>query len=156
MAIPNKYKNTFDDLIDSSDIDSPDQPESLDRLGPIDKETRNAPRFKGASPSLLEEEEDCLDQDVLVTLLKLALKTRDSQVNKRHDVAPLGPKSGKAQYGEHQRGGEDGKDKKGGENGRGERGGGGHRGNKVNPMVEKSSSSKTSVYHHIIYQGYQD
>lgn len=155
MAIPNKYKDTLDDLIDSSDTESPDQPESPDRLGPIDKGTRNAPRSRGASPSLSEEEEDRLDEDVLVTSLKLAPKTRDSQVYKRHDVAPLGPKSGRAQYGEGQRGGEDGKDKRGGENGRGERGGGGHRGNKVNPMVGESSGSEASVYHHIIYRCYQ-
>ena len=74
---------------------------------------------------------------------------------KRHDIAPLDPRSGRAQYGEGQRGGEDGKDKRGGENGRGEMGGGGHCGNKVNPMVEESSGSEASIYHHIIYQCYQ-
>ena len=91
-----------------------------------------------------------MDEDVLVTLLKLAPKTRNSQVYKCHDVAPLSPKSGRAQYGEDQRGGEDGKDKRGGENGRGKRGGGGHRGNKENPMVGESSGFEASVYHHII------
>ena len=74
MAIPNKYKDTLDDLIDSSDIKSPDQPESPDWLGLIDKGIRNASRSRGASPSLLEAEEDCLDKDVLVTSLKLAPK----------------------------------------------------------------------------------
>ena len=155
MVISNKYKDTLDDHIDSSDTKSPDQPESPDWLGLIEKGTRNAPRSKGASPSLLEEKEDCLDKDVLVTSLKLVPKTQDSQVYKRHDVAPLGPKSGRAQYGEGQRGGEDGKDKRGGENGRGERGGGGHRRNKVNPMVGESSGFEASVYHHIIYRYYQ-
>ena len=67
---------------------------------------------------------------------------------KRHDVAPLGPKSGRAQYGKIQRGGEDGKGqrsredgkgKRGGEDGKGEKGGGGHRRNKVNPVVEENS-----------------
>ena len=75
MAISNKYKNTLDDLIDSSDIESPDQPESLDWLRPLDKGTRNAFRSKGASPSLLKEEENRLDEDVLDTLLKLVPKT---------------------------------------------------------------------------------
>ena len=155
MAIPNKYKDTLDDLIDSLDTEFPDQPEFPDQLGPFDKGTRNAPRSRGASLSLSEKEEDCLDDDVLVTSLKLSPKTRDSQVYKRHDVAPLGPKSGRAQYGEGQRGGEDGKDKRGGENGRGERGGEGHRGNKVNPMGGEGSGSEASVYHHIIYRCYQ-
>ena len=97
-----------------------------------------------------------MDEDVLVTSLKLVPKTRDFQVNKRHDVAPLGPKSGRAQYKEHQRGGEDGKDKRGGEDGRGERGGGGHCGNQVNLMVGESSGSEASDYHHIIYWCYQE
>ena len=96
-----------------------------------------------------------MDKDVLVMSLKLAPKTRDSQVNKRHDIAPLGPKSGRAQYGEGQKSGEDGKDKTGGENRRGERGGRGYRRNEVNPMVGESSVSEARVYHHIIYQCYQ-
>ena len=54
MAISNKYKDTLDDLIDSSDIKSSDQPKFPDRLGPIDKGTRNAPKSRSASPSLLE------------------------------------------------------------------------------------------------------
>ena len=99
-------------------------------------------------------------KDVSDTSLGLAPKTRDSQVHQHHDVAPLGPKSGRAQYekgqkGEDdrkgQRGREDGKGKKGGEDGKGERGGGGHWGNKVNPVVGENSGSKASVYHHIIY-----
>ena len=75
VAIPNKYKDTFDDLIDSSDTEFSDQLESPDRLRPIDKGTRNTPRSRGASPSFSEEEEDCLDKDVLVTSLKLVPKT---------------------------------------------------------------------------------
>ena len=76
-------------------------------------------------------------------------------MNKSHDIAPFGPKSGRAQYGESQKGGEDGKDKRGRENGRGERGGRGYYGNKVNPMVGENSGSEASVYHHIIYRCYQ-
>lgn len=93
-AIPNKYKNTLDDLINSSDTKSPDQPKSPDWPKPIDKGTHNARRFKGALLSLSKE--DCLDKDVLVTSLGLAPKIRDSQIYKCHDIPPFGPKSGRA------------------------------------------------------------
>ena len=146
-AIPNKYKNTLDNLIDSSNTKFLNQSESLDRLGPIDKGTHNVPRYRGTSPSLLEE--DCLDKNVLVTFLELAPKTQDFQVYKCHDVASLGPKSGRAQYEKGQRGKEDGKGKRDRENRRNERGGGGHCGNKVNLVVGENSGSKASVYHHI-------
>ena len=126
MAIPNKYKDTLDDLIDSSNIESSDQPESPDWLGPIDKGKYNSPKFRGTSSSLFEEEKNCLDEDVLVTSLELASKTQHPLVYKRYDVALLGPKSGRAQYRKGQREGENGKDKSGGENRRGKRSGRGH------------------------------
>ncbi len=69
-------------------------------------------------------------------------------MHQHHDVLPLGPKSGRAQYENSQRGGEDGKGKRGGENGKGERG---HRGNKVDTAVEESNGPKASDYYHIIY-----
>ncbi len=124
MAIPNKYKNTLDDLIDSSDTESLDWPNSPNRPGLIDKGSHNAPRSKGGSPTLLEE--DCLDEDVPITSLEPAPKIRTSQVHQRHDVASLGPKSRRAQYGNSQRGGEDGKGKRSRENRKGEKGGRGH------------------------------
>ena len=96
VAISNKYKDTFDDLIDSSNTGFPDQSESPNWLKFIDKEIRNAPRSKGTSPSLLEEEKDYLDEDILVILLELAPKIWDSQMYKCHDVAPFGPKSRRA------------------------------------------------------------
>ena len=96
MAISNKYKDTFDDLIDSSDTESSDQLESPNRLGPIDKETRNVPRSRGVLLSLSKEEKDRLDEDVLITSLKLAPNTQDSQMYRRHDITSLGPKSGRA------------------------------------------------------------
>ncbi len=65
-----------------------------------------------------------------------------------HDVTFLGPKSGRAQYGNSQKGEEDEKGKRGRENGKSERG---YWGNKVDPVVEKSSGSETSDYYHIIY-----
>ena len=78
MAIPNKYKNTLDDLIDSSDTESPDQPKSPDQSGSIDKMIRNSPRLTGALLSLMGE--NCLDKDVSIMVLKRALKTQDSSV----------------------------------------------------------------------------
>ncbi len=89
-----------------------------------------------------------MDEDVPITSLEPAPKIRASQVHQCHDVAPLGPKSGRAQYGNSQRGGEDGKSKRGGENGKSERG---HRGTKVDPLVEESSGFEASDYYHIIY-----
>lgn len=91
MAIPNKYKNILDDLIDSLDIKSLDQPESLDWLEPIDKGICNTLKFRSASPSLLEE--DCLDENILVTVLERTPKIRDFQVYKYHDVVFFSPKS---------------------------------------------------------------
>lgn len=68
-VILNKYKNILDDLIDSSDIESPDWPKS------INNRTHNGLRSKAASLSLLEK--DCLDKDVLVMLLERAPKIKD-------------------------------------------------------------------------------
>ncbi len=71
-AIPNKYKDTLDDLIDSSDTESQDRPNSPNRPGLIDKGSRNTPRSRGGSPTLSEE--DRLDEDVPVTSLEPAPK----------------------------------------------------------------------------------
>ncbi len=90
-----------------------------------------------------------MDKDVLVMSLEPTPKIRAFQVYQRHDVAPFSPKSGRAQYGNSQRGGEDGKGKRGRENEKGERG---HRRNKVDLVVEESSGFKASDYYHIIYQ----
>ncbi len=144
MAIPNKYKDTLDDLIDRSDTESPD------RSDLINKRSRNASQSRGGSPTLSKEHH--LDEEVLVTSLEPAPKIQASQVYQRHDVAFLGLKSERAQYGNGQRGGEDGKDKRGEENEKGERSGGGHRKNKVDPVVEESYGSEVSDYYHIIYQ----
>ena len=76
MIILNKYKNILDDLIDSSDIEFPDQPKFPDWPGPIDKKIRIAPRSKDASSSLLEENH--LGENVSITALEQAPKIRDS------------------------------------------------------------------------------
>ena len=96
VAICNRYNNTFDNLIDSSDAESPDWP------GPINKGLRNAPRFEGSSKELSEG--DRLDKVVSDKLSRLAPKTRDSQVHHFHDVAPLGLKSERSRYGKGQMG----------------------------------------------------
>ncbi len=70
----------------------------------------------------------------------------------RYDVSPLGPKSGRAHYGNSQRSGKNGKGKRGGENGKGERSARGHWGNKVDPVVEECSGFEASNYYHIIYK----
>ena len=48
VAISNKYKNIFDDLINSLDAESPDW------LGPIDKKSCNIPRFKDSLTEYLK------------------------------------------------------------------------------------------------------
>ena len=90
VAIPNKYKDTLDDLIDSSDV------KSLDRLRPIDKGSHNAPKSEGSPMGLLEG--DRLNKDVSDRSSWLAPKTEDSKVHQHHDVAPLGLKSGGSRY----------------------------------------------------------
>ena len=134
IAIPNRYKDTLSDLIDSSDA------ESLDWLRPIDKVSRNTPMSEGSPTELLEG--DCLDKDISNGSLRLAPKTRNSQVYQRHDIAPLGFKSRRSQYGRVQRGKEDGKGQKGGES---------HQEGKIKPVVIGNSGFEISVYYYIIY-----
>lgn len=56
MAILNKYKDTFDNPIDSL------YPEFLDWPGLINEKLYNAPRFAGSLMGLLER--NCLDKNV--------------------------------------------------------------------------------------------
>ena len=69
VAIPNQYKDTLDDLIDSSD------PKSSDWAGPIDKRSRNAPMSKGSLADLSEG--NCADKNLSDRLSRLAPKTQD-------------------------------------------------------------------------------
>ena len=71
-AIPNKYKDILDDLINNSNIESPDYLNFLNYLGLIDKGSCNASKFRDSSPTFLEE--DCLDNNISITLLELAPK----------------------------------------------------------------------------------
>ena len=73
VAIHNQYKETLDDLIDSSDL------ELSDWAGPIDERSRNTPISKWSSTDLLEG--NCLDKDLSDKLSRLAPKTQDSQVH---------------------------------------------------------------------------
>ena len=72
-AIFNKYKDTLDDLIDSSDTESLDHPDSPNRPGLMNtKGSRNAPKSRNGLPTFLEE--DCLDKDISITSLELIPK----------------------------------------------------------------------------------
>ena len=55
VTIPNKYKHILDDLIDSSDIKSPDHPNSLNQLVLIDKKSRNISKSREGSATFLEK-----------------------------------------------------------------------------------------------------
>lgn len=68
VVILNKYKNTFNNLIDSLDTESPDWLDFPDWPKLIDKESWNRFRSKVSLLTLLKE--NCLDKDVLVILLK--------------------------------------------------------------------------------------
>ena len=150
-AIPNKYKDTLDNLINSSDIEFSDYPNSPNWPGLIDtKRSRNAPKFKNGSPTFLKK--DCLDEDISITLLEPVPKICDFQVHQHYNVATFGVKSERVQYGKGQQDGKDEKGKKGGEDGEGEKSGESHWGNKVNSMIRKNGGSKASVYYHIIYE----
>lgn len=152
VAILNKYKDTLDEFNNSSDKKSLDQQESSDQPGLIDKGTCNARRLKGFSLCLLEK--DCLDKNILITSFRLAPKTQNFQVYKRHDVACFSPMNGRTQYREGQKEEEDKKDKRSRENGSSERGRGDHCGNKINPVVRKSRYFEANIYYHIIYRCY--
>lgn len=56
VAISNKYKDTLDNFIDSSN------PEFLNWLKPINKRLYNTNRYEGSLTGFLEK--DCLDEDI--------------------------------------------------------------------------------------------
>ena len=93
-AIPNKYKDSLDDLIDSSDIEFPDWSDSPDYPRLIDKRLRNAPGSRDTLLTLLEE--DRLDENVLFISLEPTDKICASQIYQRNDVILLDVKSGRA------------------------------------------------------------
>lgn len=106
MAIPNKYKNTLDDFIDSSDAEFSDQPK------PIDKRSCNVSRFESSPTRLLKG--DYLYKDITDKSLWLVPKTRDFQVYQRHDIIPFYFKSERSQYKKVQRSKKDEKSQKDG------------------------------------------
>ena len=71
-TISNKYKDTLDDLMDSSDTKSLDYLDSLNWPEFIDKESRNTPKSRDVSPTFLEE--DYLDENISIKSLKPASK----------------------------------------------------------------------------------
>ena len=152
-VIPNKYKDTLDNLINSLDIESLDQPESADRPGTIDKGIRNLPRSRSALSSLLEN--DCLDKDALVTLLERAPCTQDFEVYECHGIALFSPKSRKHNM-KRDKGVERMIRIKAIERNKRVRGvEGGHCGNKINLVIRKRSGSEANVYYHILCRYYQ-
>ena len=70
-AIPNKYKMTLNDFIDSLDTKFPDYSNSPNRLRLIDKKSRNTPKFRSGLLTFFEG--DYLNKNVLITLLELTL-----------------------------------------------------------------------------------
>ena len=70
VAIPNQYKDTLDDFIDSSDLWSPDWA----RL--IDKRSHNALISESSSTDLSKG--DCLNKDLLNRSSQFAPKTKYS------------------------------------------------------------------------------
>ena len=93
----NNYKNTFYDFIDSSDTESADYSNSLNWPKLIDKKLYNARKSRDNSPTFLKK--DCLNNDILIMSLEPVPKIWNSQVYQRHNIATLGAKSGRAEYG---------------------------------------------------------
>lgn len=102
ITILNKYKNTFDDFIDSLDI------KFLDQLGPINKRLHNISSFEDSLIGLLKE--DCLNKNVLDMPLKLVLQSQNFQIHQYYNIAIFGLKNERVQYRKSQK---DKKDKKG-------------------------------------------
>ena len=72
-AIFNKYKDTFDDFINSSDIKFLNHPDFSNRSKLIDtKGSRNAPKFKDGLSTFSKK--NCLDKDIPIMSLEPALK----------------------------------------------------------------------------------
>ena len=91
MAIFNKYKDTLDNLINSSDIKFSDYPNFLNWPELIDKRSQNALKSRSGISHFLED--DYLDKDILIMLLEPALKIEDSLVYQCYNIAILGPKN---------------------------------------------------------------
>ena len=76
MAILNKYKNTLDDLIDSSNIEFSDQSDSLDWPEIINKGLCNVSKSKCGLSTLSKANR--LDKDIPVTSLELTSRIQVS------------------------------------------------------------------------------
>lgn len=70
LVIPNQYKDTLDDFINNSNLESPDW------ARPIDVRTCNSSNSKASLADLLER--NYLDEDVLDRSLRLVPKTKNS------------------------------------------------------------------------------
>lgn len=79
MGISNKYKDTLDDFIDTSD------PETFDWVGQIDVRSYNTPMFENNLADLSEE--NSLNENLSDRLSRMAPKNQDSQVHQRCVIA---------------------------------------------------------------------
>lgn len=150
MAISTKYKDMFDDFSDSSNTKSLDQLDSPDWLEPIDRLLHNATESRNDSSTFLDE--DCFDEDVLVTSLESRPKIWASQMHQCHDVALFGLQDWRVQYKNDRRDEENEKNERGGENGIGNGDGEDYRENLIDLVIEKNCRSEVGDYYYIIYR----
>ena len=94
VAILNKYNDTLDRLINSSDIESLDHSNSLNWLGLIDKGSRNTLKSKNNLLTFLEK--DYLDKNISITLFELVPKIQDFQIHQYYNIATRVTKSKKS------------------------------------------------------------
>ena len=96
VAISNRYKDTLDDLINSSDS------ESLDWLGLINKRSCNVSMSESSSADFLEG--NCLDKNLSDKSSRLASKIQDLQVRQRRIIVPQTGYEKSKRGGENRRG----------------------------------------------------
>lgn len=80
MTIPNQYKDTLDDYIDSSDL------ESRDQARPIDESSRITPMSEGSSANLSKK--NSLNENLPHRSLWLVPKIEDSQLRPCYVITP--------------------------------------------------------------------
>lgn len=115
------------------------------------KRSHNTPRSKGSLVKVLKE--DYLDcEDVLDMLARLVHKTQDFPIHQFYDIPPVDLKSKKVQYKKSIKGKKDENSIKGRKDRKNERGKKSNQRNKINQVISKNSSFKTSVYYYIIYK----
>lgn len=115
MAIPNKYKDIYNNLIDSLDD------KSSDWLGLINKRSCNMPRFESSSIDLSKKNYYLNNKNILNTLLGLVSKIWNIQIYWYYNVGSFCLKKEKTQYKKSQRNKKYKKDKRDRKNKKGKR-----------------------------------